>query len=631
MALSNGAHLRLTVTDVTFDFMLDPTVEKPWRRGYEAFFANTFQTAGTGRENVRRELILPDFSDWSGGQENRYFNSQDPVVYDHGLCNPRIPGELRGEPPTTDGTAITGGSAITKVYFANAGGLLWAFTNKEAATSTNMSAWTARTTGIGGADRKIYGAVSDGNYAYVCWWDSGGSIRQVVRLDTTTQTNMWSADQASGNPWAGIAYCGPYLYVMGQGGAVYRIDVTATIAAPPAAGTAFYQFGVNLSSGNGGIISGDTGVFMFYGQGGRSMVHEITAGVTGQGRAVWNLPEGFTATAGGYAQGYLYIAGTYSTKAVLFRMNNETREKELVDFIGRSAGAAYTPTAVAAGPGAQVLIGMQSGEVFIYDAEKDAISQLGVRTGDGNLDAVTCFLQYRVAGYLKTSDTTIRTRAWDMDDATSTSAANCVMPAWDLNIAEIRKLLVGYSLTFRPVASSTATIKYMLDESGDPASDGAYTALSAIDTSVSAGRAFVAVSSQGAGNSKKFHMIRNKLTTSAGARITSIVPFVKLSERQSVWDAWVIVTDEHLAPRPSTRQDMGQDIAADLNTASTGIIPSEVVATLTNGAEDPKPGVTTTHTVWIEVAEFDVSNPGDSRTGTGFRATAHLRLWDLVP
>src|SRR5207244_3430518 len=117
-------------------------------------------------------------------------------------------------------------------------------------------------------------------------------------------------------------------------------------------------------------------------------------------------------------------------------------------------GTSYTPVSIAPGMGAQILVGMQAGDVFIYDIEHDSISYLDTRTGVGNLNSVWAYSDKRLAAYADVSGAKFQIASWGTDDATSTRSGNVVSEAWDEDIPEERKTLFGVHVVFKPMTGS---------------------------------------------------------------------------------------------------------------------------------------------------------------------------------
>lgn len=424
-----------------------------------------------GDETLTPQVRKWRLTDWSGGEVgelNSFFDPQDPTAYDSGLCNPRVPGQLSGPPTRTGSTPAASTSAPTfGPFLSSSQGYIVLTHYQKIQYSSNGTTWTTFGSGSGGGSRETTcPTCSDGKYVYFANSDTPHGIGTIemrrVNIDNA-QNDQIVLSGANARDTLGIAVLGANLYRW-TGAKLREIDLTSTVGWPLADGTLVYSAG-GVDTANtfpttyyGGACSTDNSVAMFYSVPGETTLYEYKAGV---GTPLTSFLNGLTARAMCYYLGNLWIVGVFNAQAALFKYDLLTRQGSFVNFIGR--GSSLTPVSCAPGPGDQVLIGMTTGEFYIYSKDLDAISELDVRTGDGTLNAVVAWKDQRCAAMGST--TVLKFSSWATDSATTTVSGNLTGSEWDGDLPEETKVLIGIRASFAPIAG-TETITLSIKRDG---------------------------------------------------------------------------------------------------------------------------------------------------------------------
>lgn len=97
--LASGAHVKIGA----HEFFLEEGLEGHYRHSFETVFIPRQDVSGKpGKQNVRPDIQFWSHDDWSGGEGEKFFDPQDPVVYDTSTdANPRIAGQLTARPTKT--------------------------------------------------------------------------------------------------------------------------------------------------------------------------------------------------------------------------------------------------------------------------------------------------------------------------------------------------------------------------------------------------------------------------------------------------------------------------------------------------------------------------------------------------
>ncbi len=640
--LANKADLRLTdSSSVDYDFLLDPQVANNWDHRFEDLLANRQVGAGLpGIENLRPDKLVWYITNWSGGENARYFNPSDPIQYDYATSgNPRVAGILKGTPTVAQSSYDPTGACGAKAFTTTAAGLAWLAcanhnTTGGVASSSDLVTWTERDMDLtGGNTRRTTAIAGDGKYCYVAYYDTTASSRFIKRCPASGTGSRVTSDESTAFDILGMSVAGPYLYLVGAYGYVKRVDITQSIGAggvdEDLSGWS-YNTGLDASSGFAGITLG-TSIWVMVAVAGRTVIHEVAAPVTSNpvGSPRWPLPPGFTGTAIGHVNGVIYVAGYFgnatTNRVCLYGMSEADQSPQRVGYIRveNASTSSLTPVAIAPGEGSEVQIAMSNGSTFIYNSDADSISLLATDTTFTALDGCTSYGGKRVQVFRKSSDDTVRVNAYSDDFATSTSGFDLFTPTWDYNLPYLKQLS-SIEVNYKPIAGSeTIVIKYQLDESGS------YTALTTINSSssgASTGRTTLTGST--VASMKKFRKISFEAVGTGGAEIRDFSAVAELVDNVEVMDAALWIIDEDKIDRPTSKQRSAQDLLDLFFNSSTGLKRAKNLLTLTNGCESPKPGSTTTHTVRVADCRFVRRRMEDSNVHgyEGLEGTLYVRF-----
>lgn len=591
--LASDRHLQLGADKFELDFRFAPP-----RHSYPKRDGTRQDIAGSPSDrNLEQGVLLMKRTNWTGGEgdagENKnFFDSQRPTIYDNGTANTRLPRQLSGPPSYTDSsTAPTTVSGLSGPLMVNGHGYLWSGGEHRADYTNDLVTWTGYATGWGGTSFQVVSMCADAEYVYafantVPGGNGTGEIRRfqvgaatgvfavatantvdrklAVLEDNLYEWNgakLWKLATSSGIPYANI----------NVGGHVYQPGPDGT---PPAGAT--YD-----------IVSTDTNVCFFTANGGQTLVYKYvpTPVASAAGSPLWILPNGFTGRCISWMMGNLFIAGDYDGEAVLFALPFNTLVPRSGRFIRRQT--ALVPTSMAPGQGNQLLIGMQSGEVFIYDLATDGISYLDSRTGVGNQKSVATYKGKRVAGFATTATNTFNFRAWSSDKNSSTRSWEVIDAAWQFDIPEESKSLLGVHLEFEPfTVAETLTFSYKFDNETNWHDSTITTATSGATT----GYVYLPIATDNSTPSGR--LLRIKYAGTNGAKLYDIVPRVSIINYQETFQFYIKLEDEHFAPS-------GRDGQSTVQLLKTYLSNKRVLA-LYVGWENPLPNTYDQFSVTLE-------------------------------
>jgi hypothetical protein len=611
--LATGGH----ITIGPYDYHLDQAVEGHYRHNFDSLLAQRLDASGRpGAQNLDPTIMPWIYTDWSGGEGNVFYDVRDNTTFDYGTCNPRLPGKIKGPPARTDATLTTAYDSSSFAYLLNAGGKVWAIGQRRAEYSADGTTWTEQAGNPAPTAQQAVGATHDQAKVYVGTTD--GTTRLIWRFDADGSDGSWTeVATAVGITAYGMACLQQYLYIW-NGDKLQRTDITA--GTPWTFTTVYDQGNTPIASVlYRDAISTENKIFMLVGYNGQAEIHQFDPfSGSGVGTKVWPLPPGFTGTCFGQSLGVIYVAGTYNNKAALWGRSLVSGQALFLGYI--RADSTLIPRFIRAGQGAQVLIGMQSGEVFIYDAEENAFSFLGSRTiADHYLVAVKSFRDKRIALFANsTGSDQLKASAWNSDEDATTESWEVVSPAWDYDIPLQNKQLHGWDERFKPIlGAETLTFSYQLDETGT------YTALDQITSATSGasnGRVRQQVSTSSA--TKTFGLLRTKVNGTLGAELYTSTPLSYVSDYAETWDLVLKVKDETSTQRIANRQARGSELIDFLiDTAN-----NKAVVTFVDGyryAKGPNPATqSSSHTVVIEEPRIILSGPGEGSVSVRLRNVA---------
>jgi len=328
MTMASGAHVKIG----SYEFLLDETIDAGSSVGtlyrphyslkYNSLFNQKVNIAGSPtKEGVRPERLLWFVDDWSGGENNRVWAQDDPLVYNYALgVNPRIRGQVTGRPTRTitavgPTTASTFGDVRDRPVMAVSQGQVWVLgSNACMASTTTGTTWTRydRTAiGLGSTSTafRITAAVgSQDALYYAAFYATTGSNtgHRVLKAKMASSTTAYDvmADASGKYPFAGLAWMQGQLYAW-TGATLFKIDVTDP-GFPASAVTAPYihnvsgQTGIEVASSNvfgttwwANCVATEHSVVWFYTTDGQSDVYEYD--LNGGGfTSIWPCPYGLS-------------------------------------------------------------------------------------------------------------------------------------------------------------------------------------------------------------------------------------------------------------------------------------------------------------------------------------------------
>ena len=627
LSLSDGADVSLNA--VHYRLVRPNGYAHTWepllpRRNY--FAIGSIQ--GSKKENDQPDVLLWLADSWAGGENAKVYTDDNPDQYWQGLCNPRRPGQISPPPTKATGTfnydsQNDGASGSQPIYTANASGAVWIASHRSVQFTTDFvsysdmsGAWAANMnlTAICGGD--------SGNFAWVWVHDNPGGLGNFNLYQQRTDTTRTSLD--NGGPGEldtfGLAYLNGKLYKW-NGIRLKEYDTTIATGSWPVTPTKVFDNGLDSSARStsyGGICPALANVAFFTATNGMTRVWAYPDPKTpGSTTAGLIAPlEGFSGRAICHSLGVVYIAGVYldgaTPEPALYAISLVSGQPLFLGFI-RFGISNLTPVSCATGPGSQILIGMSTGEVFIYDAEQNAFSQLDTATlGTGGvLRAVNTYGGRRYALSDRNTGTTQDVTYWKPDDDVSSTTTGTVQsPITDLNVPEQNKILEGFDLTFKALtAGQSVAVSYALDDNTDAP---VYTSAGTANTVGTQYATFDLTAS----STLSFRTMRYKITLTAGAIVYSCMARVRIKDKVERFK--LVLKCGTLGPddRFAGKQPTGQEQIANVRTLAA----AGNVFTFVDGAEDGREGQNNqTYRCVIEQCEIDVTKPGEGVAQVGMK------------
>lgn len=659
MAGADRCDFHLTVSGTTYHLVL-ARVDNAYQHNIDPLVAQRFSIDDDpGKVNLNPEIVLWRMDSWTGGEGYFVHDPEHPTRYDNStlamsgtISNPRIPGIVKG-PPTVTTASYTPSGSLTSPgpYLVNANSHVVILAASDIRASTDGSSWTAQTDAVGGGDR-ITAACSDGTSVFYAIHDNLGGLgnRQIYKMSNPSVSSpatgaAWSTSGAGNRQYRGLAYLS-----IAAGGRIYGwsgrslVEYDATDAGPGVTPTEVYVTGEGLPSDvYANIITADNRVVFFVASEGITTVHQYAqnpSSVTGDfvGSMIAAPPLGFTARTIAWNNGIVYLGGDYGGKSALFGVdpvgasNGSGNSFFFFGYI-RQYSTAFTNAALGAGPGTQVLVGHQNGELFVWDQAFSAFSTLANVTSSGNLKAAITYKTTRIFAFAKSSDNTIRTAAVADDTASSTSTFQLDSGVWDFDLPEHDKGLYGMHVLFKPITGSeTINISYQSNESGS------YTALTTINSGTSgasSGRVYIQIAT--ANSTPNFRFLRVRIAGSQGAEIRTVTPRTSVTDYGETWDLIIRVHDETAnSPRPSGKARLASAIRDHFLDTAAGLAITKNAVTFTDfarygGKKELGSGhsVSTTHLVVVDQLSDNIAVPNKTLPkGEGYIG---IRLRNIVP
>lgn len=414
MTLASKAHVKIGPHELLLDETIDAgstvgSLYRPhYRKIYNSLFNPKVNIAGSPtKEGVRPERLLWFVDDWSGGENNRTWEQNDPTVYNYSYgMNSRIRGQITGRPARlvspVGANTDSNGDVRDRPIFGVSQSYLWLLGSNAVVAYTNTaSQWTlATTTQIGlsatSTDYRITAAAGNDNYmfysAFFATTGTNTGSRILKGMVAGSNAVDVQATATGKYPYAGLCMLQGFLYAW-TGGNLFRLDVSDPTQFPFATQSTYVvKIG---SSGSDPLTSNVFGtkwwancvatehsVCCFYSSDGQSTVYEFD--LNGGGfTPIWAAPLGLTIKAMQYENSVLFISGHWGGDTnqrgfgFLHAINIHTKQEEHVDFVRRQNLLNLEMQEMAQSYGNQILLAAgRTGRIFVYDGDLDALSML---------------------------------------------------------------------------------------------------------------------------------------------------------------------------------------------------------------------------------------------------------------
>ncbi len=550
MSFADGSDIELA----GFRLMLARDQAGHYVHQYGSLFTNRTDISGSpGDQNLRPEIMMWSYTDWSGGEGSKFYDTARPNVYYKGHANPRNPGELNARPARSSGT-VTANATPDKLMFSAAAGKLFMAAGCDPQAggthqfwhSTDGTNWTTEDTGFNAGD-VLTAMCSDGTYLYLAKFDSPN--HQIRRISGDDYSTIDFAAANAGNPWLGLAFlpmpAAGYVFAW-NGRVLVQYDTTDPgLPGSPTTGSIVYVTAVDVvpPGAHGDIISAGNHVVFFYSQQGHSSLLKYGLGAQGGAMPMWDVPNGFVIKQITYQLGNVICLGDYAGKLAMFAISVITGSENFLGYIRpqTSQGAADISSSF----GAESLVLNTDGVVYVYNIASDTVSELDDLSDSKTFAASTSYKDQRIAaGY---NGTTVTTYSWNQDDGTLSTTAGISLetPAWDLDLPFTDKVLYGFHINSTDLSGSdTVTIGYDVNELGT------YTDLPTL-TSGKSNISFLA-------GPTAFRQIRWRITTEGAAKVFAVAAEIAVLASTETWDMVIDLRPDSV--NRSTAQTIRPDI-----------------------------------------------------------------------
>jgi len=650
--LADGAHV--SVDGVSYMLAVDEDGPH-YQHRYESLFAPTQAIAGEiAASQVRPEKLLWSLTDWSGGEGALIYYPQNSTQYDQALCmNVTERGQLTTRTKRRRSAVTRAGTATTALRPAGTSAYASAIIGwgpSDIISSTDGITWSAATdTTPSPSSAQFSDAVSDGtNAAFLL--ASGGLADIVAVVEADASVTAW-ADMHSGTipdyPLVGCVLDGvPYTFGLDTTLKVFKKAAAMDTAADWGA-TIIYATGITPVGTWGtnywtSAAAAETAMYVSYSTKTHGFIWEVRADV---GRPFYTGPAGFAIKKLIYHEGVLFILGNQAAAgnsfAVLKAIPLSLRQPLTIAEPRQHKNVALDTFSVGCpGLGATLFVGDEdSGKIFVYDMERDALSLfddlVNGGTGDGvsftaDTDKIAFLAMHGARLFCATwtpggAGTALQVISWDdlqveNRDASQAIAGNLESAEWHFGLPMETKGLIGFYVTFKVtdsgttsglVANSRITVSYSAD-------DAAYVATTTITSATTPtgvkGRVFIAAPT--GSNTVKFSRLKVKIALDNNSQaVAPPIVYAVTVEAQPLaytetWDLVLRVEDETSNERPTTRNFDANTLRDKLNT----LVTNKQIVTLLDGYGDRIPNSYNTHTVVVEDPLHDIR---DADTGNG--------------
>lgn len=526
---------------------------------------------------------------------------------------------------------------------------------------------------------RITAAAGDNDYVYYSAWHSASDGTRVtlrcVKSDAAVPEVVEA--QADGTapvykaPYAGLALMKGDLFAW-TGRKLYQMEVSNVTSGDTNGLTGTDQirkvYDTSIDPASTNVFSADwwadcvateNSIVMFYSNDGISKVYEYKKGV---GRPIWTPPYGFTIKGLTYNNGVVYLSGHWggdenkagaTATGVLYAIPLNSYQPFPVHNFRDSQNVNLQMQEMHASYGYQVIVTAQrTGRIFIYDAKSDGVTMLddleadpdsgagadidGLEFDDNDhrIGGSITWGQWRYFSIYRPGSSgagSYQVIYYDDDrpEQRETGLTNNPTsqyefyngyfdtPRWDYGYPMDKKTLVGFHLTFKPLASGmTIRVDYCVDDSTDTNTfTQASSTITSATTGASVGRVFLPVST--GSSTVKFLALRYRVTlmSSSGVKtpiLYSVTAEAAVTRKRREWELVLRVKDEASRnPRPSHREVRGWRLRDALETS----IEAGSAVTFLDGyryGPDAQYGTYySTHNVVIKKAEDIIIKPGE--------------------
>lgn len=651
MTLASGAHFKID----TFECMAAMEIEPHYNHDFQPLFANANAIAGEiAKDQLHPERIVWAISDFAGGEGSKIYYPQQPDRYDvaslmnvtqRGMLTTRTKrrrASVTGEASPTTTERPAGVSAYATAIIA------W---GSDIIASTDAITWDTTadvSPNLGGTSSHFADAITDGtNAAFLLATSSTTDVIPVVQADAGVTT--WD-DTHTGTavdyPIVGCVIDGvPYTMSLAT---TFIIKKKAAVMDSAADWGATTVFNTNIvPAGTWGTdywtsaVGAETASFWSYATKAQSFVWEVRNDV---GRPYWTPPPGFVIKKLVYHLGVLFALGSRvaagNAFASMYAIPLATRSPVFIAAPRKHRNVALDSLELGCpGPDSNLFVAdTDSGKIFLYDLERDAISLFDDLANGGTGDSTdfvadddkigTMFMhgaRLVVATYSPgESGTALQVISYDdleVDnrDAGQAISATLETAEWDFGLPLELKALTGFYVTYKVTDSGTtsgllANSRITVSYSADDATYVDTTVITSATTPTGAkGRVFIAAPT--GSSTVKFTRLKIKITLDNNA--TAVAPpilFGVMVEAQPVaykelWDLAIRVEDEAQNDRPTLRAN----VASYLRDALEDLVQNKNIVTFLDGLRykfphsSPQPGYSS-HTVIVESVSDEIQD-----------------------
>jgi hypothetical protein len=630
--LASGAHVKIG----DYEFLLDESMQNHYVHVIEGLLLPRPEVVGApqGKAQLKEDLLLWALDDWGGGEGNRIYYPEDPLVYDYseGL-NGRIRGQLTGRPKRYV-ASLAYDDQRDRPVMAVADGALWLAGSRSLYYTVNGSSWTSKASNLSSPAR-ITAAAGEHDYLYYSAYDSTGpGTRYLKRINKSGSATDVVSSSSSTAPYAGLAMMGGRLYGW-TGRKLIEHDIFETLPLTSDYRRKVYDTGIDPVNTNvfgtqwwADCIAAENAVIFWYSNDAQSRVYMYRDGV---GFPLWNAPYGFTIKSSAYQNGVVFFAGHWGGdenaqgRGAMYALPLATRTAVFIGWFRKHQNLNLQMQEMANSYGSQILVAAaRTGRIFVYDMEMDAISllddldtdsQITFTDNDHKIGQLATYGTRRFAAIYRPgasgAGTSIQVVSYEDDEPANRQdnwGAYLYSGSWDYNYPFAQKILLGFHVTFEPLAANQRiTIGYSLD-------GGSWTDLPAITNTTdgaSQGRVYLQVSDTT--DTKLFYSMkmRIKLESTANGVLTPILYAVtaqaKPFQQDELWSLALRVKDEQPGTRPSYRAARGNQIRDWL----VGVSRTGEVVTFLDGYRSKLPGDYDSYEVTIERISDTIARPGE--------------------